>query len=114
MISKQPLLSRPRRGPMAGVHLLIALLEHFGLIVSVTFLLLSWNTFLKPVLKETSLIDKCILTSLCGPFGMMDAIVNSNETRHITGDVALRSIDRRLLGSSLMMEKQAIKTWKRR
>jgi len=79
---------------MAVVHLLITLLEHFGLIVSATFLLLSWNAFRKLVLKETSLIDKCILILFFGAFGvigtyagtpMMGAIANLRAIGVITG-----------------------------
>ncbi|RLB13971.1 MAG: transcriptional regulator [Deltaproteobacteria bacterium] len=79
---------------MAIVHLLITLLEHFGLIVSATFLLLSWSAFRKLVLKETSLLDKSILILFFGAFGivgtyagtpMMGAIANLRAIGVITG-----------------------------
>ncbi|MBW2095544.1 MAG: sensor histidine kinase [Deltaproteobacteria bacterium] len=79
---------------MAVVNLLITLLEHFGLIVSATFLLLSWSAFRKLVLKETSLLDKTVLILFFGAFGiigtyagtpLMGAIANLRAIGVITG-----------------------------
>ncbi len=79
---------------MAIIKLLITLFEHFGLIVSAAFLLLSWGAFRKLVLKETSLSDKVILILFFGAFGvvgtyagtpLMGAIPNLRAIGVITG-----------------------------
>lgn len=79
---------------MTVAHLLATLFEHFGLVVSAAFILLSWGAFTKLVLKQTTYVDKIVLILFFGAFGIlgtyagtpiMGAIANFRAIGVITG-----------------------------
>ncbi len=55
---------------MTVLHLLITLAEHFGLIVGIAFLLLSWGTFQKILFKQSTRVEKFLLILFFGAFGV--------------------------------------------
>lgn len=56
---------------MQVLHLFITLFQNFGLIIAAAFLLLSWSSFQRLVLKETTPVDKLILILFFGTFGIL-------------------------------------------
>jgi len=84
---------------MTVVHLLITLLEHFGLVALATFLLLSWGALQKLFLNETSSLAECSFTAFFGVFGIVgtcagtpvtDALANSRASGIGLGNITQR------------------------